>query len=328
MEASPAGPRAPETGPPAWPRPLGGDPGTEIPVDEALLAPGLLGPSAEQDPGALLWDFLVSFVGARHAFQAIFDRYEERVLSASRRLGVSREALELPPKQLFELFHLRRLRFLKEVRLRTLRDLAERIFAEGEHEELLDVYCNHIYGELSILAEEHRSVGRFVRIYDRRRYRQLFEEVSGYYPARLRRIRWLFTGGLRRIEILLPQWAQHRAIIRGVYLFGDRLAHLAYGRDVGAIYGRMYPRGGEIAGFLAAARSFLGSGFMIRAREAAARGAEAVEGLRERRRLERDEQVVADEVVQLLARLDEEAGVRPEGRGLAPGADGSSRALP
>ncbi len=266
------------------------------------------------DRGALLWDFLVSFITSRRAFLSVYERYERRVLSAARRLEVNREELELPPRELFDLFHLRRLKFLKDVRLRTLRDLAERIFADGEDEDLLDVYCSHVYHEVSILAEEHRSVGRFLRIHDRRRYRQLFEEVSGYYPTRLRRIRRFFAQGLRRIEILLPSWSEHRVIVRGVYLFGERLAQLAYGRDVAVLYSRMYPHGGMIAGYLAAARSFQGSCFMKRAREAAERGCEAARHLAERRRLERAEQTAADELEALLRDLDAEAGLRqPEG---------------
>jgi hypothetical protein len=274
-------------------------------VAERRFVPGML----ESDRGALLWDFLQSFIASRHTFLAIYERYEGRVRTASRDMGVSREALHLPPKELFALFNLDRLRFLKEVRLRTLRDMAEQIFAENEDEELLDVYCSHIYHELSILAEEHRSVGRFLRIHDRRRYRQLFEEVSGYYPQRLRRIRRLFTGGLRRIETLLPEWSEHRVIVRGVYLFGDRLARLAYGRDVTAIYRRMYPHGAEMAGYLEASRSFLDSGFMRLAREAADKGREAGRKLTQRRHLERAEQDAVEELEALLVRLDEEAGV-------------------
>ena len=159
------------------------------------------------------------------------------------------------------------------------------------------------------LNEEHRSVGRFLRIKDRRRYRQLFEEVSGYYPKRLQRIRRLFTGGMRRIEILLPTWAQYRVVVRSIYLFGDKLAGHAYGKGVEALYVRMYPEGREIEGYLKAARSLQTSGFMARAREAAEKGIEAAHIIEDRRPLERPEQHAADAVQDLLARLDAEAGV-------------------
>jgi len=261
------------------------------------------------DDGAALWDFLRRFVSSRRTFLSIHRRYEQRVSAECKALGVSRENLVLPPSELFKLFNLRRLAFLKEARLKPLRELAEEIFEARGDEELLDVYCSHIYHELSILNEEHRSVGRFLRIKDRRRYRQLFEEVSGYYPKRLQRIRRLFTGGMRRIEILLPTWAQHRVVVRSIYLFGDKLAGHAYGKGVEALYVRMYPEGREIQGYLEAARSLQISGFMTRAREAAEKGIEAAHIIEDRRPLERPEQRAADAVQDLLARLDAEAGV-------------------
>ena len=261
------------------------------------------------DDGAALWDFLRRFVSARRTFLSIQRRYERRVTAKCKALSVSRENLVLPPSELVKLFNLRRLSFLKETRLKPLRDLAEEIFEARGDEDLLDVYCSHIYHELSILNEEHRSVGRFLRIKDRRRYRQLFEEVSGYYPKRLQRIRRLFTGGLRRIELLLPSWGEHRVVVRSVYLFGDKLAGHAYGKGVEALYVRMYPEGREIQGYLEAARSFQTSGFMSFAREAAERGVEAARALKSRRALERPEQHAADDVRGLLARLDAEAGV-------------------
>ena len=270
----------------------------------AFPSPGHAG-----EDGAALWDFLRRFVSARRTFISIQRRYEQRVTQKRRDLEVSRENLVLPPSELFELFNLRRLAFLKETRLKPLRELAEEIFGSRGDDELLDVYCSHIYHELSILNEEHRSVGRFLRIKDRRRYRQLFEEVSGYYPKRLQRIRRLFTGGMRRIEILLPDWARHRVVVRSVYLFGHKLAGHAYGKGVEALYVRMYPEGREIQGYLEAARSFMTSGFMTRAREAAQRGVDAADALADRRALERPEQYAATAVRDLLAQLDAEAGV-------------------
>ena len=281
--------------------------GVEFPVPR-----GVNGPEGADDDGADLWDFLRSFVTARRTFLKIYRRYEERVTSAACELQVDREDLVLPPTELLRLFNLRRLVFLRDTLLRPLRDLAEHIFADREDEELLDVYCSHIYHELSILSEEHRSVGRFLRIQDRRRYRQLFEEVSGYYPRRLRRIRRLFTGGLRRIEILLPDWAEHRVIVRSVYLFGSRLALHAYGKDVSTLYSRMYPEGGEVKGYLEAATNFQASGFMTRARKAAQRGLDAGARLSSRRHLERAEGRALADLADLRDRLDAEAGVRPD----------------
>ena len=272
---------------------------------DVTLRPG----NGNGDPGAELWDFIVTFVAARRTFLSIYRRYEKRVLSACKRLNVRREDLVLPPQELFELFNLRRMTYLRDARLKPLRDLAERIFERSGDEELLDVYCSHIYHEFSILSEEHRSVGRFIRTKDRRRYRLLFEEVSGYYPERLRRIRRLFTGGLRRIELLLPKWAAHRIIVRCVYLFGDRLALHASGQDVRAIYRRMYPEGGEVKGFLEAGLNFQESGFLARARDAGQKAVDAGEALAKRRPLERAEEKSQAAARALVAKLDEAAGV-------------------
>jgi hypothetical protein len=265
------------------------------PVMGGLPDPAPLPVDTDADErGADLWDFLASFVHARHQFASLFARYERRVLKAARERGVSRDSLVLPPPALFGLFHLGRMEHLRDARLAPLRRLAERAFADSSPEELLDVYCSHIYHEFTILTEEHRSVGRFLRIRDARRYRQLFEEVSGYYPMRLRRIRRLFTGGLRRIEVLLPSWSRHRVMVRSVYLFGDQLARKAYGQGIASVYHRMYPRGGMIEGYLEAARSFMASGFLPRARRAADRSLAAIETLERRRPLEPDERRAAE----------------------------------
>ncbi len=247
-------------------------------------------------------------MAARRTFLSIYRRYERRVTSRAKALGMPRENLVLSPSDLYQLFNMRRLTFLKETRLKPLRALAHRLFAAGDG-ELLDLYCSHIYHELSILHEEHRSVGRFVHIKDRRRYRKLYEEVSGYYPRRLKRIRRLFTGSVKRIENLLPKWAEHRVIKRSMYLFGDKLAKHAGEPGLAALYVRMYPAGGEIEGYLEASRSFVESGFVTRAREAVQEGVDASDRLRARRPLTPvEEQAVAD-VRALLIQLDEEAGI-------------------
>ena len=74
----------------------------------------------------------------------------------------------------------------------------------------------------------------------------------------------------------------------------------------------MYPKGGEIQGFLEAARNFQTSGFMIRAREAAERGRKAAEKLAKRRPLSQAETEALEATEGLLAHLDETAGVEPE----------------
>jgi hypothetical protein len=288
-----------------------GAPRREDPSARRGLAPLSTG-AVPDGSGAAEYDFLASFVGARHVFLSIYRHYEGRVLRAARAAGVSREALVLPPEELFALFHLGRMAELRDARLAPLRDLAQRLFGESTGEsgddELLDVYCSHVYHEFTILTEEHRSVGRFLRIHDDRRYRQLFEEVSGYYPTRLRRIRRLFTGGLRRVEALLPEWSRLRVVRRSVYLFGDVLARKAYGRGLEALYERMYPGGGAVQGFLEAGESFHDSGFGPRAVGALERALEAAREAERHRKLEEAEAASAARARELLQALVSASG--------------------
>ncbi|MDA1193589.1 MAG: hypothetical protein O2894_00215 [Planctomycetota bacterium] len=215
--------------------------------------------------GALIWDFLATFIAARRLFLSIYRRYERRVLSGARERGVPRTELQLPPAALWKLFHLGRLERLRDDRLLPLRALAGDLFGEAGDEGLMDAYCGHIFHEISILSEEHRSVGRFVRLHDPRRYRALFDEVSGYYPLRLNRVMRFFRASMRRLDELLPRWSQERVVIRSIYLFGDRLAQAAYGQGREAFYARMYPEGLAVEGFVTAARSFVESGFFAHA---------------------------------------------------------------
>jgi hypothetical protein len=222
------------------------------------------------DGGAALWDFFATFVDARHAFRRLRRRYERRVLDAAAERNVARENLVLPPAQLWRLFDLARLEDLRDRRLEPLRRQSEAIFGERGDEGLMDAFCGHVYHELAILCEEHRSVGRFVRIHDPGRYRELFQEVSGYYPTRLKRIRRFFAKGLERLEELLPAWARHRVVVRSAYLFGERLGQSAWREGRDGLYARMYPQGRAPKGLLEAARSFHAAGFDDQARGAAA----------------------------------------------------------
>lgn len=261
--------------------------------------------------GAQLWDFLTTFVTARRAFLRIFRRYERRVLSAARERGVPRTELRLPPQELWLLFNRRRLESLRDDRLAPLRDLSREIFGPAGDSGLLDAYCGHIYHEISILSEEHRSVGRFVRHHDPRRYRALFEEVSGYYPLRLGRVQRFFRAAMKRLDELLPRWSRERVIVRSVYIFGDALAQRMYGAGREAFYVRMYPNGGAIRGYLEAARSFAESGFADHARGALAEALQAYEQALADRELRPGEQRAADEVRAFMARLMPGTSPRP-----------------
>jgi hypothetical protein len=214
--------------------------------------------------GGLVWDFVTAFFASRRAFLAIFRRYEARVLAFAREAGVHRDDLVLPPADLARLFHPKRLQHLRDQRLVPLRALAHQLFREAGVVEPLDTACSHVFHEVSILLEEHLSIIRFRHVSDPKRYDQMFEEVRGYYPLRLRRIRRLFADGLRRLEELLPGWAADRVVIRSAHLFGARIARGVWeGGDgpLDALYARMYPAGGSAEGHLAAGKSYLASGF-------------------------------------------------------------------
>lgn len=219
--------------------------------------------------GGKAWDFLVAFFAARRSFLAVFARYEARVHRFAREAGVHRDDLVIPPASLARLFHARRLQYLRDVRFAALRSHAHGLFRESGIVEPLDTVASHCYHEISILLEEHLSVVRFQHLSDPRRYEQMFEEVSGYYPARLRRVRKLLADGVRRVEEILPEWARDRVFVRSAYLFGERLARGVWEGEGGldGLYAHAYP-GGAPEGYLEAARSFVASGFQPEGRRA------------------------------------------------------------
>lgn len=268
--------------------------------------------------GALIWEFLTTFVAARRTFLSIHRRYERRVLRAARERGVPRTELRLPPKELWTLFSQRRLESLRDDRLAPLRDLTQQIFGPAGDSGLMDAYCGHIYHEISILSEEHRSVGRFVRHHDPRRYRSLFEEVSGYYPLRLNRVQRFFRSAMKRLDELLPGWSRERVLVRSAYLFGDSLAQRAYGSGREALYVRMYLNGGVIRGYLEAGRSFIDAGFAEYGRDALSHALVAYERAEADHPRRPGVEVAVEEVRDLMSRL-----VRgwspPPGGGQEPG---------
>lgn len=280
-------------------------------------AAGFLPPASVPLPGtqrgALLWDFILTFVGARQAFLGVYRHYERRVKAAARQRGVPREELRLPPGALWRLFHGRRLEFLLEHRLVPLRDLARQIFGQNGDDGLMDAYCAHIFHEVSVLAEEHRSVGRFLRHEDPRRYRDLFDEVSKYYPTRLRRVKRFFEDGRLRLEELLRSWSGRKVVIRSVYVFGAQVARRAWQEGRPAFYRHMYPQGGAAEGYWTAARCFGESGFDALEREALGLAVEA--GRPRGRRPRVAEREAAAQAARRLAELRAGAESASEARG-------------
>lgn len=258
--------------------------------------------------GGLAWDFVTAFFASRRSFLRIFDRYEARVLGFARESGVHRDDLVLPPADLARLFYPKRLQHLRDQRLIPLRALAHALFREAGVVEPLDTVCSHVYHEVSILLEEHLSVVRFQHLSDRRRYEQAFEEVRGFYPLRLRRIRRLFADGLRHLEALFPGWAHDRVVVRSAYLFGEKVARGAF--DEGArdgLYARMYPEGGPAEGYLVAGKSFLESGFKAEASEALTLSVEAAKKARASARRRGPSAAFAAEAKRLLRSMSRPA---------------------
>lgn len=261
--------------------------------------------------GAILWDFTTTFFAARRQFRDIYTRYEARVITEANNHGVDRMQLVLPPRELYKLFSLRRLESLRERRLWTMRQLAERIFGEEGDEGLLDAYCRHIYHEVAMLSQEHDSVGRFVSTHDPRRYKELFEEVRGYYPERLRRVKRFFELATRRLGELLPIWSEQRVMVRCAYLFGDRWGRLGYGRGRDALLQKMWPkRGGAIRGYLEAGRSFARSGFETQAEGALRESLRVAIRLQKRRVLSEHEVEARDASEALLQEITGDAAPR------------------
>lgn len=258
-------------GPPREPVPVGPAAGAGATAVGGPRVASVSGALAGVDGGAPLWAFFAGFVEARHAFRLVRRRYERKVLAAAEALSVARANLVLPPAELWQLFDLKQLVGLRDRYLGPLRLQADAIFGERGDDGLMDAFCGHVYHELAILCEEHRSVGRFVRLHDPERYRELFQEVSGYYPTRLKRIHRFFDKGLERLEELLPGWARHRVVVRSACLFGERLGRWAWREGRAGLYARMYPQGRAAKGWLEAARSFHAAGFDDRARDAAGR---------------------------------------------------------
>ena len=64
---------------------------------------------------------------------------------------------------------------------------------------------------------------RFQHLSDPKRYEQVLEEVSGYYPTRLRRIRRLFADGLRRLRSSSRRGPATASSSARAYLFGARV---------------------------------------------------------------------------------------------------------
>ncbi len=234
----------------------------------------------------------------RRTFTEIHRAYEERVAAYVKKSGKTRENLRLSVSETRSLFETSALDHLIDDGLERLRDFARTCFGDEDDVELYDSRVSRIYHELAILREEHRSVRNFPREGSRREFTRLFNEISEYYPERLRRVKKIFASAERRLEELLPRYAEDRILLRSAYLFRTDLWPDGSRGALARFLGKMFPDAGEAHGFLQVARSFLRAGFFDEAEECARMGV-AVAGKKAQARTTR-----AKEVRETIAELD------------------------
>ncbi len=227
------------------------------------------------------WLLLRSFFSSWKRFLLLFEDYERRVGEFSGRYKTERSKLRLGPEDLATLIEFRALEDLRDREVSLLREISHDLFRSADATDRFDHLVSIIYHELSALKEEHYTLREeFVRE-EGIEYDQFYREVNEYYPKRLRHIRNLYEKAERRLREVLPGMAGDRVVVRSVYLFGPELVRGAYPAGVADLYGAMYPSGGAVEGYAAAAASFLLSGFPEEAAEAYGKclaAAEAGEG--------------------------------------------------
>ncbi len=236
----------------------------------------------------LPWAVIEHHFGSKNKFLAIFRAYEERVADLVRDRGVPREKIQLNALETVELFDMPRLQALLREEVLPLRDAAHSLFRDHNIGEPYDSKVSRIYHELSILKEEHLSVTNFPRDGSAQDFARLFEEVSLYYPERLRRVRDLFAAAQRRLDSLLPRFQADTIVLRSAFLFRARLWPEGARTGLVRFLRRMFPEEGHLRGFLKIGKSFIRAGFYDQAEECALLGLEtraaksgAAEGPRE-----------------------------------------------
>lgn len=216
----------------------------------------------------LRWVLLRTFFQSYRAFHELFDRYERRVLDFADTYGVDRKKLELPPDELHSLLDVGALEALRDGGLARLTEIAAHVFPGTLGPEPFASHVAHAYHEVSILREEHKTIGAEATRLDPTEYRRYYREVNVYYPRRLRHVEHLYAQARERLERLLPSMARNRVIVRSVYLFGDALVQGIYPGGLPELYDFMYPNGGAVTGYSIAADSFLEARFGPEAVEA------------------------------------------------------------
>ena len=222
------------------------------------------------------WRVIQLHYCGRHAFTAVHRDYESMVALLVKKRGLPREELRLDPTETRELFKSEALRELLARWVEPLREAAHALFRESNVAEPYDTKVSRIYHEGSILVEEHRSVLNFPKDGSAREFARLFREVSEYYPVRLRRIRDLFARAARRLEEILPQFADDPIVLRSAFLFRAELWPEATRAGLLRFLDHMVPQGGAREGLVAIAQSFFKAGFFEHAAECARTGVAAL----------------------------------------------------
>ena len=214
------------------------------------------------------WVLLRCFYQSFRSFVAVFDQYERRVLEFAQRYGEDRRSLKLPPEELHSLIDPEALAAVLTGELQPLREIVQRMFGGAYVPDPFSSHVMSIYHEVSILKEEHRTIGDPSMRIDSAEYDRYYREVNIYYPRRLRHIRDLYAKARKRLELLLPPMGRDKVVMRSVYLFGDRLMRDIYPRGVEQFYGHMYPSGGALTAYALVVESFSKAAFWGRAQEA------------------------------------------------------------
>jgi len=221
-------------------------------------------------PDFTFWELVKTYYTAERLFLEQYERYEAKVLSYARELGVDREDLFLSPDEVYDLLDLRGLEVLRDAYLIHLKDMSHRLFRGRDSTDTFDRCVTNIFHAVSILKEEHysmKSFGPFSADINGSE-EALLREVHESFPLRVNKIRDLFSRARERIEQLLPQQTNDRILVRSIFLFGETLLAPFYEGPLEGFYRTMYPEGGPAEGFFEAGRSFFDSGFFELAEEA------------------------------------------------------------
>jgi hypothetical protein len=223
----------------------------------------------------LVWTILEHHYRARAEFGKIYKTYENRVQRLVKERKTPRDELKLNPPETKDLFDTWRLQALIQKHIQPLRAASHAYFRYNDVAEPFDSNVSRIYHELSILKEEHLSVRDFPATGGAREFARLFREVSEYYPQRLRRVRDLFNRSQKRLDALLPGFADDTIVLRSVFLFREELWPDNTNAGLTRFLGKMFEEKGAARGYLRVARSFFRAGFYEEAAKCARMGAAA-----------------------------------------------------